>query len=466
MKNPLYLVWVVMLAACAQTPPVKLPELELANQWRTGPAARSSGAPWWKAFQDPALDRLESLALAENLDIQQAQARLEQARDAAGIAQAALAPAIVLDGAVGRVQQSLNSGLGTLSKFVPNYERNIDPAKISFSAAWDLDFAGGLRSQREAAGASVLASAAEWQAVRLATSAELADAYFLLLGAQQQKAALVRQIDLLASQKRIMAVRVRVGAAAQENLDRLSAAIEQLSAPLSLLHASISAQKDRLALLVGRNPSTWELDLPADSSLPIAADPGGDLPVEWIGRRPDLRVAQQRVAAAGANVAAALAEYYPRISLSAALGQDASNYSNLGASKSSYAQTFVGLRWRLFDFGRIDAEVKVAQGKQKEALLAYRAAVLRACADVETSFAQLAAVRERLRHLEEEGKAIRLVAQSVQQSVKAGTASQDDALGVESTVARSDFDVLAARRDLARAIVVAARALGGPLDSP
>lgn len=463
MKKTIFIISVLLIAGCSQTQPVKLPEVELASKWRAGPTAESNGTSWWKVFGDPTLDRLESLALAENLDIKQAEARIEQARDAADIAEAALAPTVVLDGSVGRVQQSLNSGLGTLSNFVPNYERTVDPGKISFSAAWDLDFAGGLKSQKEAAGAAVLASSAELQALRLAISAEVADAYVLLKSTRQQKAALERQLSLFALQKQIMEVRVRVGAAPQEALDGLSATIEQVTAPLAILNATISGQKDRLALLLGRNPSNWDFAVDDEYHLSIAMNPAGGLPVELLRRRPDVLAAEQRVAAAAANVSASMAEYYPRISLSAALGQDASNYSNLDASKSTFAQTFLGLRWRLFDFGRIDAEVKVAQGKQKEVLIAYRAAVLRAASDVESGFSQLAAARERLEHLEEEAKRVQLVAQSVQRSLQTGAASRDDALGAERNVARSNFDVVSARRDVARAIVVAARAMGGPI---
>jgi NodT family efflux transporter outer membrane factor (OMF) lipoprotein len=464
MKKTVLIVSALIIAGCSQIQPVKLPEVELASKWRTGPTVESNGTSWWKVFGDTTLDHLESLALAENLDIKQAEARIEQARASAGIAEAALAPAIVLDGSVGRVQQSLNTGLGTLSNVVPHYKRTLNPSKISFSGAWDLDFAGSLKSQREAAGATVLASSAELQVMRLAISAEVADAYVMLLGTRQQKAALVHQLNLLASQKQIMAVRVRVGTASQEALHHLNATIEQVTAPLAILDATISGQKDRLALLVGRNPSSWEFEIENTKPVPTAVDPTGGVPVAVLSRRPDVLAAEHRVRVAGANVSAAMAEYYPRISLAAALGQDTSNYSNINASNSTFAQTFLGLRWRLFDFGRIDSEVKVAKGKQKEVLLAYRAAVLRAASDVETAFTQLAATRERLQHLEEEGKSARLVAQSVHSALKAGATSQDDAINAERNVARSDFDVMSAHRDLARAIIVAARALGGPIE--
>jgi outer membrane protein TolC len=159
-----------------------------------------------------------------------------------------------------------------------------------------------------------------------------------------------------------------------------------------------------------------------------------------------------------------MAEYYPRVSLSALVGQDSNNYATLSSSQSTYTQSILGLRWRLFDFGRIDAEVKAAKGKQKEALLAYRSAVLRAASDVETGFSQLMAAREQLKHLEAQGNGVRRVAESVQKSMRAGAASEDEALSAERAVARADSDIVLARREVARSIVVAARALGGPIE--
>jgi NodT family efflux transporter outer membrane factor (OMF) lipoprotein len=424
----------------------------------------SKGAPWWEAFGDANIDRLETQALANNLDIQQAEARLDQAQAMAGYADAALAPSANLEAAAGSVRQSLNSGMGILSNFLPNYQRNVDQGQVGLSASWELDFAGGLRHQREAANAGVLASSAELDALRLAISAEVADAYFVMVGAKGQKAALQHQFDLLASQLRIMKVRAQVGVASREDIERLTADVEESAAPLPLLGATISGQQNRLAVLLGRNPSEWEMNIDGINEVPLAPDPSGGVPVELLSRRPDVLAAQHRLAGANAGVAASMAEYYPRVSLSALVGQDSNNYATLSSSQSTYTQSILGLRWRLFDFGRIDAEVKAAKGKQKEALLAYRSAVLRAASDVETGFSQLMAAREQLKHLEAQGNGVRRVAESVQKSMRAGAASEDEALSAERAVARADSDIVLARREVARSIVVAARALGGPIE--
>jgi outer membrane protein TolC len=142
------------------------------------------------------------------------------------------------------------------------------------------------------------------------------------------------------------------------------------------------------------------------------------------------------------------------------------DYANLNSSSSSFAQSYFGIRWRLFDFGRIDSEVRVAKGKQKEALLAYRSAVLRATSEVETGFSQLAAARRQLQHIEAQLENTRLVAQSVNSSYQVGASSEDDALAAKRASAKLEFDVVSARRDVARAIIASSRALGGPIARP
>ena len=109
-----------------------------------------------------------------------------------------------------------------------------------------------------------------------------------------------------------------------------------------------------------------------------------------IRRRPDLIVAERRLAAANARIGVAVAEYYPKFSLAALLGSATAIASgNLFTAAASQAQGVLGLRWRLFDFGRVDAQIAAARGQEAEALAAWRLAVLRATEDVENAFSAL-----------------------------------------------------------------------------
>jgi hypothetical protein len=146
-----------------------------------------------------------------------------------------------------------------------------------------------------------------------------------------------------------------------------------------------------LDVLLAVQPGTCRADLSVEASIPVApglADTG--TPAEMIRRRPDLIAAERRIAAASARTGVATAEYYPKFSLGALLGSaTALAGGHLFTADATQAAGLLGLRWRLFDFGRIDAQVAAARGQEAEALAAYRLAALRATEDVENAFSAL-----------------------------------------------------------------------------
>src|SRR5262249_28659964 len=152
--------------------------------------------------------------------------------------------------------------------------------------------------------------------------------------------------------------------------------------------SGLDAAMNALDVLLGVQPGTYRGELSAEASIPVApglAETG--TPADMIRRRPDLIVAERRLAASSARIGVAIAEYYPKFSLGALLGSATAVASgNLFTGPASQAQAVLGLRWRLFDFGRIDAQVAAAHGQEAEALAAYRLAVLRATEDVENAF--------------------------------------------------------------------------------
>ncbi len=470
MKRSLLLT-ALLLSACAQPLPLRTDGPALSSEWRHGPASTppsassgtSAATAWWASFNDPELNRLEALALDQNLDVQQALSRLEQSRASFNLSEVNLLPNVGLDATAGQVEQSLNSGLGVLSKMIPNFPRTVDRYQLGLSGSWDLDFAGSLKRQREAAKASVMATQNDLQSLQISITAEVADAYFLMLGAAGQKAALEHQLALLNSQFKVLKAREKTGTATRQELYQFEAGLEELSSNLPNLASAIESQQVRIAVLLGQNPSAWRVAAPTAVLNQPVPDPVGPSPVALIRSRPDVLAAEQRLKASGARVAASLAEYYPKVSLIAAFGQDSNVFSTFDSSRSAFGQTLLGFKWRLFDFGRIDAEVKVARGKEQEALLAYRLAVLRAVGEVETGFTQLAANREQLQRLAAKQKSLEKALGVAQRAYLTGAASEEDVLQAQLAVVRVTPQVVQSQREVARAIVAAARALGGPL---
>src|SRR5207248_1255209 len=143
---------------------------------------------------------------------------------------------------------------------------------------------------------------------------------------------------------------------------------------IPVLEAGLDAAMNALDVLRGVQPGTYRGELSLAASIPIApgvAETG--TPAEMIRRRPDLIMAERRLAATNARIGVAISEYYPKFSLGALLGSaTAISSGNLFTTGANQAQGVLGLRWRLFDFGRVDAQIAAARGREAEALAAYR----------------------------------------------------------------------------------------------
>ncbi|CUI04564.1 Outer membrane protein [Janthinobacterium sp. CG23_2] len=168
-------------------------------------------------------------------------------------------------------------------------------------------------------------------------------------------------------------------------------ALAQVRAAAPVLEAALETAMNALDVMLGTAPGTHRDDLALAGAIPAAPRIGATaFPGELLRRRPDLIVAERRLAASHARIGVALAEYYPTFSLSGLAGSASSvSGGNLFSSGASQAAGMLGLRWRLFDFGRIDAEIGQARGQHAEALAAYRLAALRATEEVENALSAL-----------------------------------------------------------------------------
>jgi NodT family efflux transporter outer membrane factor (OMF) lipoprotein len=456
-----------LLGACTAGTAYRPPEAPLPPAWSAANAlTRPDGAEWWRGFGDPALDRLETRAMAGSPDLDAALARLDQARAAAGYAAAERLPAAALEGSLARARQSTTAGLGQLTRYIPTFDRTQDEARAGVSASWDLDFAGGLRREAEAARADAGAVGAGVAAARLALAAELADTYFGYRGAETQLATMEARRAALADRRAIMAARLRAGEAPRSALDPLDAALAEIDGAIQLHRAALAVAGNRINSLLGAPtgsplPELEAPELEARAPIPAGADPAAGVPGDVLRRRPDVVAAEARLRAAHARIGAALAEYWPKFSLQGALGFDSNDLGRFGSGASNFAQGLFGLRWRLFDFGRVDAAVKAARGTEREALANYRAAVLRAGEDVESAFSTLAAHRANLAaRIDGQAAQSRSLA-AARAAFAAGEISRDRLRESELALLDAEDAVTAARVDLARAVLACHRALGG-----
>lgn len=458
-----------LAAGCAVGPDYHRPQAPLAEQYIGRPAIEARTATttanfvtWWEGFGDPQLSALVSQALVQNLDMAQAQARVAQARAALGAADAALLPSATLNGQAARAYQSVETPLGQILDATAGYNRYGNSYEANLDASWELDLFGGLRRGREATLADYQASEAGVVATRLAVAAQTADIYTTLRGLQTRLAIAQRQVDT--QQELLEKVRLLhgQGLAAQFQVQQTEGQLSQVKASLPVLQTGLDAAMNALDVMLGTPPGTHRAELSGAGAIPRApqlASTGS--PADLLRRRPDLIVAERRLVAANARIGMAISEYYPTFSLSALLGSATTQGGNLFSSGAAQSAGVLGLRWRLFDFARINAQIDQAKGQQAEALAAYRQSVLRASEDVENAFSALVNRETQTATLTAGETSLSSARQSSFVAYQNGAASLIEVLNADETLLRASDAKAQAQTESARAAIAAFRALGG-----
>lgn len=461
----------VLAAGCAVGPDYRHPDAPVPDHYigQAGAGAQEAthdNTAWWNGFRDPLLARYVAQALAHNLDLAQAAARVAQARAGLGAANAALLPSGAVSGSAARAYQSAETPLGRVLAAAPGNDRWGNAYDANVAASWEIDLFGGLRRGREAAQADYQASSADAVAARLAVAAQTADTYIAIRGLQARLDIAQRQVatrrDLLAKVQLLYAK----GIAAEYQVRQTEGELAQAEAAVPALQAGLDAAMNALDVMLGTPPGTHRNALRVPAAIPAVPDIGPmGSPAGLLQRRPDLIAAERRVAAANARIGAAMAEYYPHVSLGALLGSATSLSSGhlFGAGASQGAAT-LGVRWRLFDFGRIDAQIGQAKGREAESLAAYRLAVLHATEDVENAFSALANRTHQADILVRGEAALARARAATFAGYQRGAGSLIDVLHADETLLQTADARAQAQTDRARAAVAAFKALGGGWD--
>lgn len=459
-----------VMAGCAVGPDYRRPDAPLPAHYigqaaveQQHVASTTDLATWWQGFDDPLLSHFVSLALEQNLDLAQASARVTQARAALGGADAALLPSGSISGSAARAHQSIETPLGEVLNATPNYDRWGNAYEADLGASWEIDVFGGLRRGREAALADYQASEAGVAATRLEVTAQTADIYIAVRGLQTRLEIAQRQVKV--EQELLAKVNLLYGKglAAEYQVRQTEGELAQVQATVPVLQTYLDAAMNALDVMLGSPPGTHRAELAAAAPIPATpkiASLGS--PADLLQRRPDLIVAERHLAAANARIGEAISEYYPKFSLSGLLGSaTAVSSGNLFTSGANQAAGVLGLRWRLFDFGRINAQIKAAKGRDTEALAAYRQAVLRATEDVENSFSALVNREEQAVTLSQGEASLARARESSSIAYQNGAASLIDVLHADQTLLQTSDARAQAQMESARAAVATFKALGG-----
>jgi len=346
---------------------------------------------WWRAFNDPMLDRLLDRALANNQDLAIAQARLQQARAERVEIAAGLGPTVSAGGSGNALRASKRLDDGTLGGQSRTWH-------AGFDASWELDLFGGTRRAVESADADIDALAHDHRALQVSLLSELATDYAGLRSAQTRLTIVHDNIRTLREGERLAERAMQHGLGTSTDVMQARAERESAEAQPPVLEADIARLSHAIGVLAGGFPGDWRATLAEPSpGLPIAPALPLALPSDVIRQRPDLQADERRLAAATAQIGVAEAERFPHFSIPLSIGTSASLLHDLFSGASLAWSAGIQASQTLYDGARARAGVTAAQARTAAARLAYERDVRLALRDVEDALTGLNS--ERLRQV-------------------------------------------------------------------
>ena len=428
---------------------------------RTGTAPAPQLDSWWNGFNDPELSRIVGRALVQNLDLAAALARVEQAHAAAHEAGAQLLPTVNFSSQVAKQRQSLESPIGAVASHLPGYNRTQSQYDVGAAASWEIDLFGGLSRGAEAAADEAEAAEAAHLGTRISVAADAADAYLRIRGDQARIVVATSQVETDTKLLDLVQRRFAGGIATDREVAQAEALLYAARAFLQPLQIDLEGQLNRLDVLMGVQPGTYAVELTAPGTIPSAPAIADAKPSDLLRRRPDIIAAERHLAASNARIGQAISDYYPKFSLSGLLGFESLSASTLVRATTFQPQALFGLRWRLFDFGKIDAEVAMARGAEAEAIARYRQSILHAAEDVENAFTALVQLEVHSQELDREVAALGRARDRSQTAYQGGLIALTDVLDADRQLLSAQDEQVRTQVDTARAAVSSFRALGG-----
>jgi multidrug efflux system outer membrane protein len=453
-KLTIAVVAATLLAACASAP--LPPKVELPAASAPTPANIER---WWTLFDDPQLTALIDEALANNLELRLAVARIEESRASLRLARQALSPSLDVDAGVNRSQVS-NANTRQLPPPLATTTHN-----LGLQAAYEIDLWGRLAAGRDAAGADLLATAYAAQTVRIALAAQVATSAFTLraLDAELQ---LTR--DTLATREASVELQQRrfdAGVASEYDLALARAERSTVAAGIAPIEQAVAQAESALAALLGRSAKavfTPEVSRGAKSPAePGVAEVPAGLPSDLLARRPDIRQAEAQLAAADARVAQARAAYYPRLSLTASLGGESRDLADLLTAPARVWSIAGNLLQPILGLKTIEAQADAAAARREQAVLAYQQVVQSAFRDVHDALVAHRGARDSLAAQDERRQRLREALRLAELRLQAGYSSQLEVLDAQRNLLDAERARLNALRDRQIALVSLYKALGG-----
>jgi outer membrane protein, multidrug efflux system len=460
-----FIALIVVLSGCAVGPNYERPNVPAPPSFRApeplppDQAASLADLKWFEVFKDPELQNLVRTGLAQNYDLRDAVARVEQARANLGITRSNQIPQVGASGDLDFTRLSRDGATPLPATFVKEQNRNWGEASLKM-LSFELDLWGRLRRATESARASLLSADENRKAVVTTLVSDVASAYFNLRELDYELDISTRTLTTRQESLKLTDQRQTGGVATELDLRQAEQLVETAAETIPALHQQIEQTENLISLLLGQNPGPvrrgkglTEQEFPPEV-------PSG-LPSGLLERRPDIRAAEQALIAANAQIGVAKAAYFPQISLTAALGGQSTQLTSLFSGPSAFYSFVPQVSQPIFSAGKLKSNVKLAEANRDSALIQYEKAIQTAFTEVSNALIAHQRVRESRVHQQALVAALEDRKRLSYMRYEGGVDTQLNALDSDRDLFQAELTLAQLKRNEILSVVQLYKALGG-----
>ncbi len=468
----LLLVLLLFLAACTKLGPnyVRPPTAVLSGWQEGGTTVTNEPADyraWWRVFHDPVLDRIIDAALRQNLSLRQAGVRVLEARAQLGIAIGELYPQT--QQAFGSYQYNRLSAGSAILETTPGSSGGFTYTQdqLGLNATWEIDFWGKFRRAVESADASWLASVADYDNALVSLTADAATDYISIRTLEKRIEIAENNVKTQQDNLKIAEARFKYGTATERDVEQAVTALHDTEATVPAFQIQLQQTKHALSILLGLPPGDLADLFTGSSGIPVPPPQAAlGIPQDLLRRRPDVRAAEYRAMAQGAQIGVVKSQLYPAFSLTGSFSFLSTNVpgSHLSDIFKWANRNYVAgpeAAWNIFNYGQITNNVRVQDARFQELLIAYQNAVLTAQQNVEDAIVAFVRSQERAEILSRGTEAATGSLGHAVEQYRAGTTDFTTVIVGQQSLLGEQDNFAATLGAVASNLVAIYRALGG-----
>ncbi|MHC4426684.1 MAG: efflux transporter outer membrane subunit [Planctomycetota bacterium] len=453
----------ISIAGCTVGPDYDRPELELPQRWSREEQEQITTTPaelkgWWTVLNDSVLESLIEQAAQTNLDLKEALFSIEESRALRDFSTGRYYPQVDLSALYMR---SRGSESGSVSIFGLGADQ-IDFHSAGFDSSWEIDLFGGIKRSVESSQASLEASIDNYRDVMITLYAEVARNYVELRTLQTRIRFALQNIHSQQETLKLTEDRFEAGIAPELDVAQAKLNLANTESEVPSLRLAETQAINRIAVLLGEFPQTFQADLKADKPIPVPSEEiQVGLPADLLRRRPDIRQAERQLAAQTAIIGVATADLYPSFSLTGTFHLEAMELSDMG-DLSSRAYSFgPSLRWNIFDGNRIRNSIKIEEARTQQARVRYERKVLLAVEEVENAITAYMQESQRRSALERSTAASEKSVELVRSLYKTGLTDFQNVLDMQRTLFIQQDKLAMSQGQVGLNLIRIYKALGG-----